>query len=72
MWATSAGSQGKEKEENMNLKKERFEFGLRKDTLTEVASSESQEIFKQICTISCQRWFLRNRLIRGGNGLDDL
>lgn len=43
MWATPVGSQRKEKEENMNSKKERLGFDLTNDNLTVVGSSESAQ-----------------------------
>ena len=72
MWATSVGSQTKEKEESMNSETERLGFDLREDSLTAVASSELLEIFRQEHTTPCQRWFIENGLIRTGIALDVL
>ena len=64
MWVTSAESQGKEKAENMNPKRDIFGFCLRKNTTTVIARSEFLEIFKEIGTTPCQTWFIGKGLIR--------
>lgn len=64
MWVTSVESQGKEKAEDMNPKRDIFGFGLRRNTPTLIASSEFLEIFKEIGTTLCQTPFIRKGLLR--------